>query len=246
MRFRPWLPVVRGLLLVAGLTSLLSCGWAAPSLGADDARPAAESTTASPDTWHATTFVSGAMGFRVIRYWSKGQWMRAQTLIGGHPIVTIVRDGHYIGYDELAGTGVRIERAPQAIAEDRARPRPFGNDLDELKRQGADKVEETTRAGVEVEIWRKTDAAGRRKLWVTKSEPQLPMRLETFVRAGGDTITTEYSGWSKGLPIPDSFFEAPANVKLERLDYAAFLDAAAAGPVGPVLYPDLLHGAEVD
>jgi hypothetical protein len=212
---------------------------------AEDAKGATAAAPAGPNTWHATTFVRGGMGLRVIRYWSKGDWMRAETLIGGHPIVTIVRDGEYIGYDELAGQGVRVRRAPEAIAADAKRERPFGNDLGEVQSQGAQKVEDVSLGGGEVEVWSRTDEAGRRKLWITKNEPRLPIRLETFVRAGAETITTEYSDWARGLAIPDAFFDVPANVKIENYDYAAFIEASSKGPIAPILYPDMLHGTDL-
>jgi outer membrane lipoprotein-sorting protein len=220
---------------------------AALSASGDEPVESAEDTSsAAPprDTWHATTYVKSSMGLHVIHYWSKRSWMRAQTTLDGHPVVTIVRDGDYIGFDALTGRGVRVRRAPEAVKEDRDRTRPFGNDLAELIAQGADKVEESERSGRAVEIWQKTDGAGRRKLWVTSDEPRLPMRLEVFVRAGSETITTDYADWTKGLKIPDSFFEAPSNVTLETLDYPAYMEASAVRRVGPVLYPELLHGSK--
>ena len=67
------------------------------------------------------------------------------------------------------------------------------------------------------------------------------MRLDNFVRAGAQTITTNYSDWTRGLSIPDSFFEVAANIQLEELDYQSYVEAATTRPIGPVLYPDLLH-----
>jgi len=228
------------LLAALVLLAALSAGGDEPVESAEDASIAAP----RPDTWYATSYVKSSMGLHVIHYWSKRSWMRAQTTLDGHPVVTIVRDGDYIGFDALTGRGVRIRRAPEAVEEDRDRPRPFGNDLAELIAQGADKVEDTERSGRAVEIWRKTDGAGRRKLWVTRDEPRLPMRLEIFVRGGSETVTTDYADWVKGMTIPDSFFEAPSNVKLEKLDYPAYIDASAVRAVGPVLYPELLHGSK--
>jgi hypothetical protein len=219
----------------------------AVSVGADESADTGADGSVDaprPDTWHATTYVKSSMGLHVIHYWSKRSWMRAQTTIDGHLIVTIVRDGDYIAFDALAGRGARIRRTPAAVKEDRDRSRPFGNDLAELIAQGADKVEDSTRSGRAVEIWQKTDGAGRRKLWVTSDEPKLPMRLEIFVRGGADTITTDYADWMMGLEVPDSFFEAPPDVKLEKLDYSAYIDASAVRRVGPVLYPELLHGSK--
>ncbi len=208
---------------------------------AEDGKTATASKE-GPETWYATAYVNGAMGLHVIRYWSKGSWMRAETLLGAHPIITIVRGQDYIAFDVLEGRGARIRRSSAAVKEDESRSRPFGNELAELIAQNGVKVEETTEGDRAIEIWRKTDAAGRRKLWVTAEEPRLPIRLETFIRSGASTITTDYSGWTRGLEIPDSFFEAPANVTLESLDYSSFLEAATVRAIGPVLYPELLHG----
>jgi len=179
---------------------------------------------------------------RSIRYWSKGPWMRAETVIKGHPVVTIVRDGDYVAYDRVTGKGARIGRSPGAVEQDAERLRPFGNEFDELVAQGGERVEAAVDGNPGVEIWRITDSVGRRKLWISSDEPRLPMRLETFVRGSFETVTLSYSGWMRGLELPDGFFEAPADVQLERLDYSAYIDAAASRPVAPVLYPDLLHG----
>ena len=227
------------LLVVFLVLFAVAAGGDETSETAEDAAPAA---VPMPDTWHATTYVKSTIGLHVIDYWSKRSWMRAQTTIDGHPVITIVRDGDYIGFDALTGRGARIRRAPEAVKQDAERIRPFGNDLAELIAQGGVKVEDSTQSGRAIEIWRKTDAAGRRKLWVTRDEPRLPMRLETFVRGGAETITTDYANWVKGLRIPDAFFEVPSNVTLEKLDYSAFIEASAVRRVGPVLYPELLHG----
>jgi hypothetical protein len=231
-----------GTLLIGALLLLPVPGSAAaPDTEAPKAAPPARAVP-ERETWHALTFVSGEMGLRLIYYWSKGDWMRAETLIGGHPIVTIVRDHDYVSFDRLTGKGARIRRSPNATREDADRTRPFGNDHAELVAQGAVKVEESKRAGQDVEIWRITDSSGRRKLWLTRGEPQLPMRIENFVRANGETITTDYSDWVRGIEMPDSFFDAPSNVQLEEFEYRAYVEASGTRAIAPVLYPDLLHG----
>lgn len=194
------------------------------------------------ESWHATTFVRGSHGMRVITYWSKNDWMRAETLIVGHPIVTIVRGKDYIAYDRLTSKGVRVRRPDVAMAQDGRSPRPFGNDLAELVAEGGELVESERFGGQEAEVWRVTDRLGRRKLWVTTEEPKLPMRLETFVRVGAETITTDYSGWARGMEIPDEFFSPPREIQLDSLDYTKFLTNPPASARGIVLYPDLLHG----
>ena len=200
----------------------------------------------TPKTWHATAFFSSKSQYRIIHYWSAGSSMRAESVIGGHPITTIVRDDRYVVIDRLTGKALDTERAKRATEEDKGRLRPFGIELDELRRAGAEKVEETRISGVPVEVWRLTDNASRRTVWVTKAEPRVPLRAETFVRGSSDTLTFEYSNWVFDLEIPDEFFETPSNLDVEELDYDEYEEKSANGPVGPapILYPDMLHGGK--
>jgi outer membrane lipoprotein-sorting protein len=199
-----------------------------------------------PKTWHATVFFSGGDSYRIIHYWSDGPLMRAETLIGGHPITTIIRGDRYIAYDRLSGKALDIERSPAAVQADQGRLRPFAIELDELKRAGGEKIEETMMSGVPVEVWRLTDDNGRRTVWVSKREPFVPIRAETFVRGSSQTLTFDYSNWGFDLEIPASFFALPSEVAVERYGYAAFEKKTALEPVGPapILYPDLLHGGK--
>ena len=221
-------------LLVALLGSL--------SAGSAVAQEAAAAPVPAAATWHAITFVRGRHGLRVITYWSKQSWMRAETLIAGHPIVTIVRGPEYVAYDRLTGKGVRIRRPANAISQDGKRERPFGNDLAELRALGVELVETEMFGEQSTEVWRLTDRATRRKLWVNARDPKLPLRLETFVRGGGETITTDYSNWSRGLEISDRFFEPEAGLALDTLDYTTFLTQPPESARGIVLYPEFLHG----
>ncbi len=200
----------------------------------------------TPKTWHATAFFSSKTQYRIIHYWSAGSSMRAESVISGHPVTTIVRDDRYVVIDRLTGKALDVERAKRATLEDKGRLRPFGIELDELRRGGAEKVEETRISGVPVEVWRLTDKASRRTVWVTKAEPRVPLRAETFVRGSSDTITFEYSNWVFDLEIPEEFFETPSDIDVERLDYDEYEEKSAKGPVGPapILYPDMLHGGK--
>lgn len=213
-----------------------------PSAPADGAEP--RPGRAAPRTWHATAFVSGMGGYRIIHYWSEGASMRAETLVGGHPIATLVRGDRYAVVDRLTGKALEIERSPKAIAEDAGRVRPFGFELDEIRAAGGERVEETKLAGVDVEVWRVTDALGRRTVWLSRDEPRVPLRVETFVRATSQTIEIDYSGWGFDLEIPGTFYALPPGLEVERLSYEAYLAKSREGPVGPapILYPDLLHG----
>ena len=66
-----------------------------------DARAETEETADAPNTWYATTVVSGRSGYRSTNYWSKGPALRSQTVLGIHPVVTIVRGDRYWVYDVL-------------------------------------------------------------------------------------------------------------------------------------------------
>jgi hypothetical protein len=207
----------------------------------------ASASSVEVETWHASTFVSGSMGLRVIDYWSKGSWMRANTLIGGHPITTIVRGDRYVAFDPLRGEGISIRRSSRALADDATRKRPFGNDLEELVDEGGERVENVRLSGVDAAMWRVTSKAQRRTVWVRRNKPVLPLRVETFDRASSQTISLDYANWLQGLEISDAFFDPPAGLTIVELEYDAYLVASAEGPVGavPVLYPDLLHGGRI-
>ncbi len=203
---------------------------------------AADEAASPPDTWHATVFVGVRGGLRVVRYWSRGSWLRAETVLDGHPIVTIVRGSDYIAYDRLTATGVRIRRTPLAIDRDSKRARPFAFDFEDLVADGGEKVEESSMGGRATEVWRVRDSEGRRKLVMTRDEPRVPLRLETFLRARGETITRDYTGWRRGFEVAEGFFEPPPNVSIETFDYEAYAAATASRNLAPVLYPDLLLG----
>lgn len=215
---------------------------AAPKANAAATRPA----EGPPRTWHATAYVSGAGVNRIIQYWSSGPSMRAETLVGGHPVATIVNGSRYLVIDRLAGKGLDIERAPRAIAADKTRTRPFAFEHEEIRAAGGEKVEEKPVApgGPIVEIWRVTDKSGRHTAWVSKAEPHVPLRVENFVRGSSQTIETVYSQWGIGLEMPDAFFQLPPGTEVERYSYADFMKAIADGRRDPadILYPDLLHG----
>jgi hypothetical protein len=84
--------------------------------------------------------------------------------------------------DRLTGRALDVERGPRARAEDKGRLRPFAFEQREIRDAGGERVEDARVAGVDVEVWRVTDDAGRRTVWVSKGEPEVPLRVETFVR----------------------------------------------------------------
>ena len=48
-------------------------------------------------------------------FWSRGAAMRAETVVAGHRIVTIVKGEYYYAYDAIAKNGVQIRRTPAAV-----------------------------------------------------------------------------------------------------------------------------------
>jgi hypothetical protein len=222
----------------------------APEQSGPDARPPAAPPAGAtpsdgpPTSWHATAFVSGIGTYRIIHYWSQGASMRAETLISGHPVTTLVHGDRYVVIDRLLGRALEIVRSPKAIAEDAGRPRPFAFEQAEIRAAGGEKVEDTKIAGVDVEVWRVTDDLGRRTVWVAKGAQGVPLRVETFVRGSSQTVKIDYSAWGFNLEIPTAFFALPPGLEVVRMTYDEYARKSAAGPVGPapILYPDLLHG----
>jgi hypothetical protein len=215
---------------------LLLCG---PALGAEATKAPA------PVTWYAQALAYSEAGINVTHFWSKGAKLRAETVIAGHPVVTIVNGDTYYAYDLLARDGVAIARAPVAIEQDRERPRPFGNELDALLRNGGERIGEDQIGGRQVELYQVTDDLGKRQVWVTTDDQRLPIRLKVYRRQTAQTLHTDFLSWTRGLPIDDGFFSPEPDVEITRLSLEQYLqrqaDRTPAGPV-PVLYTDLLHG----
>jgi hypothetical protein len=206
----------------------------------------AEAASATQQTWYVQTRVATDFGIVSTHYWSKGALFRAETMLAGHPVITIVNGPRYYIYDSILGKGAAIERNAISIREDRERGRPFGRELDELVEAGGEKIHDgsSREAGAPYEIYQLTNENGRRRVLVTKSDPPLPFRVETFVRKSGAEGTLEYSGWQRGLEIDDSFFEPPSSISLESVSYDEYTHRVGKEPIGPapVYYRDLLHG----
>lgn len=200
-------------------------------------------------TWYAQALTRGEAGLNVAHFWSKGAALRAETVVAGHKIVTIVRGDWYYAYDALTGKGLALRREPAAVARDRADRRPFGNEYEILAAQGAEQVREEDLLGRPTGVYRITDRRGRRELWVTQDALRIPLRIEIFDRASGQRRTTDYVNWQSDLGIPDAFFAPDPNARLEELDYSEYLSRSAAeGSVGPVpvLYTSLLFVRKED
>jgi hypothetical protein len=219
---------------------LLAAGIPASGQG----KPEQSAKPSGPATWYAQTLTRGEGGLNVTHFWSKGAWLRAETVVAAHKIVTIVRGDRYYAYDGLTGRGISIRREPAAIAEDRPDRRPFAREYEILTRQGAELVREETLVNRRAGIYRVTDENGRRELWVTQDELRMPLRLEIFDRASGGERVVDYVNWQSDFAIDDAFFAPDAHASLEEMDYSEYLrrssEQGSVGPV-PVFYTNLLY-----
>ena len=216
----------------------LLCAAAATAADPAAAKPA------GPPTWYAQALTRGEAGLNVTHFWSKGAMLRAETVVAGHKIVTIVRGDRYYAYDGLTGEGLAIKRDPATVASDRADVRPFAREYEILRKQGAELVREETLVGRKAGIYRVTDDHGRRELWVTQDDLRIPLRVDVFDRESGTQRTTDYVNWQSDFAMPDTFFSPDARAALTEMDYRDYLKRSSAegmvGPV-PVFYTGMLY-----
>ena len=212
---------------------------------------AATATAAAADSWHAERLTSGAGGPpRVERMWSKDAAFRAEIVLGGHTVVTLVKGDRYVVVDALTGKGTSIQRSPKAIAQDASRGRPFGAEQQLLVAAGAEKVKTEGEGAAACDLYRITDQAGSREVCVTTTPEKLPIFVKAWDRKSGAETETRYIGWSKDLEgkdtvISESFFAPDPRVTLTSFTFEAFMAKAQAGEsvaVAPILYPELLVG----
>jgi hypothetical protein len=224
----------------AGPLALLAVLGLGLRAGAEE--PAAESSSGGA-TWYAQALARGQAGLNVTHFWSKGPMLRAETVVAGHRVVTIVKGEWYYAYDALSKRGVAIRRDPAAIERAAQAGRPFGDEYQSLLDQGAELVREEEVLGRKTGVLRVTDDRGQRELWVTLDEERLPLRIEIWDRRSATRRFTDYVNWQSGLAIPDDFFEPEPRIALERVELEEyFARTLREGPVGPVpvLYARLL------
>jgi len=210
-----------------------------------DAATRTEAPSDAPPTWYSQALAQGPGGLNVTQFWSKGSKLRAETVVAGRKVITLVNGDWYYAYDATRGHGIRIRRAPQAIAKDTPYRRPFGNETAKLIEQGAEKIRDEEFHGREVEVYQLTDRLGRRMVWATKDALGIPLRVEMYNRATASRRATDYIDWLTGLALPDTYFEPDPGVEIKTYEFEEYLrETAAVGAVGPVpvLYTDLLRG----
>jgi hypothetical protein len=226
--------------IAAAVFALLCAGDGLAQKPASPPKPAP-----GPSTWFVQTLSHSDSGLNVAYFWSKGAKLRTETVIGARRVTTIVSGNTYYAYDAVGQVGIAVGRSPKAIAADAGGERPFGREFENLIQRGAEPVRDDRIMGRDCEVYRLTDAVGRRELCVTKDKLRLPVRVTVYRRDVQTTTTTDFVNWLTGLPIADNFFEAESTVALERLDFETYSKRTAAGePIGPVpvLYTDLLMG----
>lgn len=220
---------------------------ASPAGAKKDGKAASPEDRTPGPTWYAQALSRGPAGLNVTHFWSKGASLRAETVIAGHKVVTIVHGETYYTYDEILGTGMAIGRSPEALAVASPDRRPFGNEASNLVRQGAELVGEEDILGRRCDVYRLTDQRGRREVWVTKDAARLPLRIKIYHRSSGTWQYTDYLNWQTAIPVPDAFFQPDPTIQLVRFTFDEYMRATGLeGPQGPVpvLYGDLLRGPD--
>ena len=197
------------------------------------------------NSWYAQTVARSSAGLNVNYFWSLGSKFRAETVVSGHKVVTIVSGDTYYAYDAVLMNGVAIRRAAAAIAADSSVGRPFGNEVELLLGEGAEKVREEILFGAPSEVYQLSDDTGRRVLWVTQDSRRLPMRVEIYNRRTGSTSYKEYFDWRIGMPISEKFFEPDSAAELRHFEFDEYIGSADDKEImglAPILYEHLLIG----
>jgi outer membrane lipoprotein-sorting protein len=198
-----------------------------------------------PETWHAETLTSSPRGVQATQYWSKGPGrMRAETVVAGHRLVTIVNGDVYYAVNATLGSAVAIKRSERAIAETKKRPRLVGIEGFMIRERGGEKIGSEPISGRMCDVYKQTDSDGRRQVWVQQDgDDLLPLRVEFYNRRAGALIRTDYVQWAAGLELPDRLFEPDPRFSLVELEYEEFVSGKGDTPfMVPVLHANLLHG----
>jgi hypothetical protein len=197
---------------------------------------------AGPETWYTERLMSSGSAPTIEHLWSKGPWLRSELVVGGQPIVQLVKGNRYVIVNRLQRSGIAIQRSPMAIAHDIEGKRPFADDRDRIVAAGGERVGMQKVGGSDCELYRITDRDGRRETCITPTG--LPVRTEMWHRASGSSSTASYLTWASNVPLTDEFFDPEPGFAIEEYSYEGYLEAVRKGPVGPAppLHSYLLHG----
>jgi len=206
-------------------------------------RAGGQAAAGASDTWFAEAITQSNLGIQSSYLWSKGRKLRADTVVSGIPVVTIVNGTTYYAIDARAMVGTAIERAPKALANDAKGGRPFLNDGERMIATGGEKIASERIAGRPCDAYQLTDDEGKKTIWMTQDSLHLPVKIERFGRAEAQSATTIIN-WSRDFQVSDAFFEPDPRVTLERISYDEYVKRAheRIPSAVPVLYGDLLHG----
>ena len=196
-------------------------------------------------SWYTQSYTRSDTGLTITYLWSLKSKFRAETVIRGHNLVTIVNGDTYYTYDALTMAGIAIRRAPAALAAESPDRRPFGNEGQLLIDQGGEKIREENIAGRLADVYQITDEHGRRIAWMTQDDRRLPIRIELFSRKSGSTRYKEYVDWITGLPVADAFFEPEPSIQFQHFELDEYIKhtiAKGSAATLPILYQELLHG----
>lgn len=207
------------------------------------AAAAEEGAAESAGSWYAASIARSEGSFLLTHYWSKGPLLRAETVAGGRRLITIVDSTTYYVIDPTRADAIAIERSPLAVAGDATRARPFADELTALLRAGGERVGEEDLGGQTAERYQLTNEAGRVQVWV-RTDLQLPVRIERYVRASAAREQIDYINWFPNVEIADSFFEPPGDIEIERIGYEDYVKRSMGERLGPAppFYAHLLHG----
>ena len=245
-RVRPLRLQLLGCAVLLGAVVVSVSAAAAQQPQTDGQKQPVQAAVVPEPTWYGSSLSRNDSGaYLVVHFWSKGARFRAETVIAGHRVTTIVNDKTYYVLDPVLATGVAIRRGEPAIAQDATRGRPFGTELEQILRDGGEKVRRERVNGRECDVYQVTDDQGRRQVCVSLQVPRVPLRVENFDRKSGATTYVDYTDWLSGPLISDSFFEPDARIDMERVgykEYRARVERGQSTGPAPVLYGELLNG----
>jgi hypothetical protein len=225
---------------VTRIFALLLALFALAPAAAQQAPPA----PAGPESWYTERILAGGASPAVEHLWSKGPWLRSELVVAGQPIVQIVRGDRYLIVNRLQRTGISIQRNPTAVQKDASRRRPIGDDGEIILAGGGERYGKAEVGGQPCEIYRLTDADGKRETCVSTTDAHLPLRTTFWHRASNRTTEITYLTWASKVPLADDFFAPEPATEIEELSYEQYLARSKQGAVGPAppTFSHLLHG----